>query len=60
MSFSIIFSVGKYKGFDVRVGIQKQLVLGWFSISLVVPEFDQVVDELIAYSWVRDVGDVHD
>jgi len=54
MSFSIILSVGKYGGFNIRnsirteiPGYEKRICLGWIALSLLNPEWDNVLDLLM-------------
>jgi hypothetical protein len=48
MSFSLIFNVGKYGGFYVFNGTaMKRVVLGWIAFTVVVPEFDEIFNEVI-------------
>jgi hypothetical protein len=54
MSFSIILSVRKYGGFYILKskrteipGYEVRICLGWIAVSLLNPEWDQVLDSLM-------------
>jgi hypothetical protein len=54
MSFSIIISVGGYGGFYYSKGVAKpitgqerRICIGWVAISLLTPEFDKYLDNVM-------------
>lgn len=60
MSFSIILSVGKYGGFNLHTvrgkhtgGIERRICCGWVAVSLLTPEFDQFLDNIMESFKVR-------
>jgi len=54
MSISIILSVGKYGGFYLQNGdAMKRICLGWIAITAIVPEFDEVFNEIMQVGWQR-------
>jgi hypothetical protein len=51
MSFSVVFSIGKYGGFYFGNGeTMKRLVLGWIAFTFVMPEYDETFMEIIEFN----------